>query len=143
VQVSAYRDDSIPSERPVLVVAFRGRIFGLSRASGQILWEVMHGAGPPELLITSDRVYAVGGPSLLVLEYPSGREIRRVLLEATFGGRSRLLLDGGHLFVGVGGEAFCLTRDGDLLWKQPFEGKGVADVALGFPGNVRQVDVVG
>lgn len=54
-----------------------------------------------------------------------------------------MLVDGGHVYVARGGEVTCFTTQGQVVWFNPFKGKGTGSIALGLPGNVRQADDIG
>jgi len=144
------RDDEI--ERSVLVMASKGRVQGLDRASGEVRWEVVvtdqvdryTNAFAVELLVTATRVYAASWMSndLVCVAYPSGQELGRVTLPLSTRGRPVMVVDGDQLFVARNGQVAALTLDGQPQWTQTFghEGQKMVPTALGFPGNVRQAD---
>jgi outer membrane protein assembly factor BamB len=137
-----YRQDD---ERPVLVAAFGGRVFGLEPRTGDVLWEqqFMVGGGTPELAIAGDRICVVYQQIFMMLEYPTGRVLAQTKLPVTYRGRATFIIEGERIFIGMGGEIVAVSRDGSVSWTQKFKGKGIGDIALGFPGNVRQADIVG
>lgn len=78
----------------MLVVACKGRVHGIDRASGAKLWEVTvteevdrySGGLAVELLVSAERVYAASWKSdeIVCIAYPGGEEI----------GRARIGLEG-------------------------------------------------
>jgi hypothetical protein len=140
-----YRDDAA-EDRSILVVGLNGRVLGMQRRTGQILWEHQLQewvSGEIEILIHRGRVYALGQHLLLLIDYATGTKLRETRLPGTFRGRSVLLLDGDQLFIGTGGEVSCFDLDGNALWHDPLKGRGVGAVGLAFPGNARQADTAG
>jgi outer membrane protein assembly factor BamB len=134
---------SAPATAPVLVVTIGGKVFGLDRATGQVLWEhTLNGYGTACALVVQDHVvYAAGMRDLVCLDYLTGRVLWSSALAP--GGRATLLVDGAQLFVGCSGEVECFSLEGKRLWHNPFKGKGLANVALGVPGSVAQADDAG
>ena len=140
-----YREDE-QEERTVLVVGLNGRVIGMQRRSGQILWEHQLGewvSGAVEVFLLRGRVYAVGSQHLVLIDYATGQKLREVKLPGTFHGRSVVLVDGDQLFVGTNGEVASYDLDGNLLWHDPLKGRGIGAVGLAFPGNARQADSIG
>jgi outer membrane protein assembly factor BamB len=137
-----YREHS-ETDRDLLIAAFGGKLFALERATGRVRWEVI--LTPPcnvvDLHIGRTIVLAVTGRHLTFVDYATGA-VRRVVEQAGehLTNRPSVLIDGAQIFIGSNGEVCCYTQDGDLVWVQPFAGKGFGGVALGFPDNVRQVD---
>lgn len=141
--MTSYRDDA-REDRSILVVAFNRRIFGLHPRDGSVAWErALEGMGEIEVQIAQGRDFAVTHSHLYAFRYPSGEPIGRVPLPGTYKGRPSLVIERDRLYVGCSGEVTCFDLDGRALWVQPFTGKGLARVTLGFPGNVRQADDVG
>ena len=138
-----YRD----AETAVLVIAFNGRIFGLDPATGQQRWAYDIGndfaRNEVELLISTSRIYACDGRSLVCLEYPSGRWLGSTPLPPRGQGRPTMVLQGDRLYVATRGVVTCFDDGGKMVWHEPFGGSGYGSVALGFPGNVRQADDAG
>lgn len=136
-----YRD----AASSVLVTAFTGKVFGIDRTTGEIRWKVeLDKFSVVELAITEQVVIALAGRLLVFIEYPSGtvrKRIERTDEAASSAGRPVLLVAGDHLFIGNDyGQLACYTLDGAVVWAQPFKGEGYGEVALGFPGHVRQAD---
>src|SRR5262245_43390866 len=94
---------------PVVVTAFSGRIFGLDRGTGQVVWEheLDTSSNPISLLITEDAIYAATFHNLACLQYPSGEQAWSVPTRTR--GRATLLLEGDRLLVGKMGEVECFT----------------------------------
>ncbi|MCK6550509.1 PQQ-like beta-propeller repeat protein [Myxococcota bacterium] len=126
-------------ERP-LVAAWSGRVFGVDRATGEVLWEhELDTAGNATALIVTDtHVFAATFRELAALRYPTGELLWTISTTAI--GRATLLLDGDHLFVAKSGELECVSTAGRWLWHERFAGKGAGYAALGVPGNVAQAD---
>jgi len=139
-----YRQSSA-EDRSILVTAFSGKIFGLDRSSGRIVWsaELESYGGEVEIVIDSGVIIACTRQRLALFEYPSGRAIAYVALAGEYAGRPTMVVDQGQIFVARNGEIACYTMHGQALWLQPFEGMGFGSIALGLPGNVRQADDVG
>ena len=133
-------------DRSLLVAAFAGRVFGIDARTGERRWEHRIGGalagGEIELLVEGDRIFAKGsGPTLALLEYPTGRLVGQLELPGTYHGRSTMLLEGGLLFVASRGEITCVrAADAAVVWHDPMKGKGIGSVALAFPGRMRQAD---
>ena len=129
---------------PVLVLALNGRVLGLQVTDGKLLWEHQIGShGEVELLSTGDRIYATDGRNLYAFRYPDGEQLLALGLPGAYFGRSTMVVEGGRLFVATRGEISCFTLEGQLLWHDGLQGRGVGSVALGFPGNLRQADDAG
>ena len=139
-----YRDTAA-EDRSVVVVAFGGRLFGLSVEDGAVLWE--HGGlgyGVVEVLVERDRIFvSADGRHMHCFTYPEGRRVGRIRLPGSYTGRPTMLLQDGRLFVGRGGQITCLNKDGQILWHDSMTGKGLGSVSIAFPGNVRHGDDVG
>jgi outer membrane protein assembly factor BamB len=134
---------SAPAPAPVLVATIGSKVFGLDRATGRVLWEhALNAYGVAcALVVQDDVVYAASMKDLACLDYRTGRVLWSSALAAS--GRVTLLVDGAQLFVGCGGEVECFSLGGKRLWHNPFKGKGLANVALGVPGQVAQADDAG
>lgn len=129
-----------PGPAPLAVVAFGRHVFGLERATGRRVWHWSSRAGVwSRLAITDDRVVVGGGNALVCLAYATGA----VLWQSDSPVRSTdaFVVDGDNVLVGAAGEVACFALEtGRLLWHEAFSGLGIPAVALGFPGNVSQVD---
>jgi hypothetical protein len=135
-----YRSHAAP-DRSLLVTAFGGRVFGLERGNGQIRWETKVDASSAVEIFLGDGIVIAASLSLLAfIDYATGAIRTSVPLAGSQTGRPTMLVDGEHVYVGSGGEVSCYTLHGNKVWWQPFTGKGIWDVALGLPGNVRQAD---
>lgn len=138
-----YRVDAGP-DRSILVTAFSSQVFGLDRQTGQILWQQTMTAGTVvELAILEAVVVAVDGRTIAFIDYRSGQLLKSVALAGEYTSRPVMLIDGPHVYVTHNGAVSCYTSRGDVVWLQPFRGKGFGAVALAFPGNARQADSVG
>jgi outer membrane protein assembly factor BamB len=122
----------------VVVTAFGGHIFGLDPATGGVLWEHDIGGHSPRVIVTDTHVFA-HGYKLHCMSYPSGDVVWE---KDSFGPTGcTLIFSEGRLFSGSNGEVTCFSAEnGELLWQNKFPGKGHAEVALGTPFNVMQVD---
>jgi outer membrane protein assembly factor BamB len=141
--VSGYREDG-SEDRSILVVAFTRKLFGLDPRNGSVVWEnAIQGHGEIEVIIAHERVFAITWSHLHAFHYPSGRPLGEVALPGRYKGRPSVVLERGFLYVAGSGEVTCFDLDGRVIWLQPFTGKGVGRISLGFPGNVRQADDVG
>lgn len=134
-----YRRDAAP-DRSLLISAFSGQVFALDRATGAIRWEANLGDySAVEIFLAEGVVVVATLKHLAFFDYLTGSLHRTVELPS-HAGRSTMLVDGEHIYVGGSGAVACYTLRGDHVWSQPFKGKGHGDVALGLPGNVRQAD---
>jgi outer membrane protein assembly factor BamB len=139
----AFRTDPEPS-RDILVAAFNGRVFGIDRGSGTIRWEVeLSGGAHVELAIDQGTVIAASHTELAFVDHATGRVLKRVEIAGDWPNRPTMLVHGSHVYVARGGELICYSREGEMLWLQPFKGKGVGSVALALSGFVRQSDATG
>jgi outer membrane protein assembly factor BamB len=134
-------------DRTVLVVAFRGWVFGLERATGQVRWETLledlSCEAETEIWIGDDVVIAASVNRLSFIAYATGQLYASVPLAGSYLGRPTMLVDEGHVYIGGSGQLACYTMGGQLAWLEPFKGKGGGSVALGLPGNTRQADDAG
>lgn len=145
-----YRE-SAAEDRSILVTAFKGRVFGLDRTTGQLRWEVslvVQAGGwmvedETEIWITGGVVIAASTSRLAFIAYADGRVLASKEIPGSYPSRPTMLVDGQHIYIGRGGELSCFTTRGDLVWFQPFQGKGLGSLAIGLPGNVRQADDAG
>ncbi|MBL8917102.1 MAG: PQQ-binding-like beta-propeller repeat protein [Archangium sp.] len=131
----------------LIITAFAGKVFAIDRATGAQKWRVEFSewsGGAVELVVTEQRVIAVTGGWLGIIERTTGKVLKKVeRKEKGAQGRPVLLVDGDRLIIGGAGAVACWTLDGDFLWDQYFAGEGTGAVALGVPGNVRQADDAG
>jgi outer membrane protein assembly factor BamB len=136
-----YRADA-SQDRSLLIAAFLGKVFAVDRSTGQIRWRTALGSNEVvELAIGEGLVVALTASRLAFLTYATGQIVRFVeRQDEAIGGRATLLIDAGQLIVAGAGAVACYSLQGDLRWTQPFKGEGHGDVAIGFPGNVRQAD---
>lgn len=135
-----YRNDS-RSDRSILVVAFGRQILGLDPGTGAVRWEYpMKSLLEIELIERDGRLYCANAMRLVCLGYPGGEPIFDVEIPGEFNNRPSLVLEEGRLFLASGGEVTAFDLDGNVLWHNRLEGRGVGRVALGFPGNFRQAD---
>jgi len=135
--MSMYRE---AAPGPVLLVAFNGQVFGVDPLTGAVKWEHSIGGNCIRLVVTDTAVYAFSiNRTLARIAYPGGELLWRVEVEG-----DTILLEGERLYLGRFGVVSChSTEGGQLLWKNRFEGKGMGEVALGFPGNQAQPDRTG
>jgi len=132
-------------DRSILVTAFGGKIFGLERSSGKVVWsaELQTSGGEVEIVIEAGVVVACTYQRLALFDYRTGRALAYVALVGEYAGRPTMVVDQGQVFIARNGEIACYTMAGQPVWLQPFKGMGLGSVALGLPGNVRQADDVG
>lgn len=131
------------TNRDLLITAFGGKMFALERANGAVRWHLVleNNAFVIDLHIGATVVLAVTISLLVFIDYATGSVHRKVKQAGEYrAARPQVLIDGQHLFVARNGEVVCYTLGGDHVWTQPFTGQGYGEVALGFPGNVRQAD---
>jgi outer membrane protein assembly factor BamB len=128
----------------ILVVGVSGRVLGLDRASGDVVWRVpLRDAAREEvfLTVTTDTVYASAhAPHVFAFDYQTG--ILRWTADTTCAGRASIVISGGDVFVAKGGTIDCFGLDGARRWSQRMDPED-ARTALGFPGNVVQADDTG
>ena len=135
-----YRDP--PAHAPLAVVAFGRNVVALDRLTGKRAWEHAAMFSPiMRLFVTERRVYAVGKDRIVCLAYETGKKVwsavSPVMLET-------VVLDGAQILGGIAGEVVCLSAEtGEVLWRDRFQGMGIAPVAVGFPGNTAQIDRTG
>lgn len=133
---------SAESNRSLVVVAFRGKLFANERMTGRRVWRTpIDGANndtPIELAIGENVVVACSLNTLSFVEYTTGRLLASV--QRSENGRPTMLIDGEQLLVAGLGVVTCYTLGGQLLWRDGFAGEGYGTVTMGFPGNVRQAD---
>lgn len=138
-------------DRSVLVVAGRGTVVGIDRATGRQLWAydpkkpVLVGeiamTGTVDLEIVNDRVLVAFHGRIVCLDYRTGAVVGEVVLGSEADGRVRMVVDGGRIFAAHGESVHCLTLSGNQVWSAHRGRNWDYDgVALGFPGNVRQGD---
>jgi outer membrane protein assembly factor BamB len=135
-----YRE-SAAVDRSILVVAFKGTVFGIDRSSGKIRWELeIDEGGDIELHIEGKVVIAATASRIVFLEYESGDEIRSGDLPGE-GGRPTMIVDEENVYVARAGRVVCYGLGGKAKWQQTFGTRAMGPVALGFPGLTRQADV--
>jgi outer membrane protein assembly factor BamB len=124
------------STQPILVVAFGGNLLGVDPATGKVVWERDVGAHTPRVIVTDAYVF-VAGLRLACFAYPTGEPVweNRAYTDRA----ASVILSDERLFCGSNGEVACYSaRDGQLLWKNKFPGKGSAEVALATPTAAMQ-----
>jgi outer membrane protein assembly factor BamB len=129
----------------ILVTAFTNQIFGLDVASGQIRWEVVPpiGYGEIELAVEEGVVIAANSNVVTFIDYASGYVHAVVPIPGDYSRRPTMIVEGDRVYVARNGETVCMTTRGQIVWVQPFKGKGMGSVSLALPGNVRQADDIG
>lgn len=137
---------STAQDRTILVVGFRGQVFGLERATGHVVWETPLGdrfADETEIWIGNDVVIAASRTRLAFIAYETGQLYASIPLPGSYESRPTMLVDEEHVYIGRRGELSCFTTRGQPVWFNPFKGKGLGSMAIGLPGNVRQADDTG
>jgi outer membrane protein assembly factor BamB len=139
-----YRENAA-EDRSIIITAFSGKIFGLERASGKIVWsaELESYGGEVDIFIESGVVVACTRSRLALLDYKTGRSLAYVALVGEYAGRPTMIVDQGQIIIARSGEIACYALNGQALWLQPFQGMGFGSVSVGLPGNIRQADDVG
>jgi outer membrane protein assembly factor BamB len=139
-----YRDNARPA---LLVTAFKNKVFGLDRDTGEVRWRVAiedFAANAVELAIDETTVIACSSFNLVFIDYATGAVRKRVTRhDAAKGVRPVMVLADGHLYIGGSGELTCYTSEGEHRWDQGFKGEGYGTVTLGLPHLVRQADEKG
>jgi|JI10StandDraft_1071094.scaffolds.fasta_scaffold118479_2 outer membrane protein assembly factor BamB len=126
----------------VVVVALRGAVVGLERATGQIRWdnELVGGGGAEVAIGFRYGVLAVSaaGGLLYRLDYLTGATLWHS--PTTSAGRATILVEHDLIIVGKGGYLDAFDHGGRRVWQQKLAGKGMGRLALAVPGNVAQAD---
>lgn len=130
-------------DRSIAVVGIHGKVVGLARKTGAIVWEnglAGGGYGEVFLVVTGGQVFASAlGRRLFCLDYRTGAMLWES--ETSGAGRASIVVEDDLVLVSKGGQVDCFERDGsEHLWTQPLKGKSVGRAALGFPDNVAQAD---
>lgn len=126
-----------PAGAGPVVVAFRGKVFGLEPKTGKRLWSwAAEDTLQVRLAVDEGRVYALVVATLTALDLATGA----VLWTVEAGASDTLLATGGVILVGGMGAAQAFSRDGKKLWEDGFPGQGTGAVALAFNGVVAQAD---
>jgi outer membrane protein assembly factor BamB len=135
---------------PLLITAFHGRVFGIDRQSGEIIWKVKMGTAVDmgeavELAVDDDVVVACTRNGLAFIDYQTGTVHKLIQRDDVASGARRptMIIDGNRIFVTGFGALACYTVKGDLVWEQRFKSEGFGDLAIGFPHKVRQADMHG
>jgi outer membrane protein assembly factor BamB len=126
-------------ETPTILVACMGtRVVGIERLTGQRAWVHDTSALLTRVVVIGDRIFAAGS-QVVCLRYPTGEELWTA--PAPFYAHT-FLVDGEEVFIATSeGELAALaTKDGRLLWHDPFKGWGNNGIALALPGVAAQVD---
>jgi outer membrane protein assembly factor BamB len=145
--MSEYRDapKPLPVDRSVLVVGLNGRVFGMSRTSGEILWENgLEGGGYGEVALAIGYgvvIASASGRMVFCLDYLTGKTRWEQTTSAH--GRASIVIEPDIIICSKNGYTDAFDPRGTMLWSQPLSGKGTGSIALGFPGNVIQADDAG
>jgi outer membrane protein assembly factor BamB len=124
----------------LLFVQLGGFLHGINRETGQTTWETELGVGRGQLVCVKDRVYvAAESKKLFILNANTGK------LEATtsfrgMGQAPTILADGDRIFVTSGGTLNAFDLDGEVLWSNPFKGRGNGSMGLATATADRQAD---
>lgn len=131
-----------PADPPLLVTAFANRVIGVVPSTGQIAWEVvLEGlVTSPEIAIEQGVVIAVNMDFVTFIDHATGQLRGRVALPQENRARPTIIVHDGYLYIGRTGDLTCVSFSGQVMWSQPFTGRGYGAMALGFPGNIRQAD---
>jgi len=140
--------DRLAHQPPLLVSAFKAKVFAVDRTTGQIVWKVKLGGAFTmsdivELAIDDAVVIACTAKILAFIDYLTGKTIRLIEREdvaVSTGGRPTMVIDNHHIFIAGFGTLACYSTQGELVWEQKFSGEGYGRAAIGFPGKVRQAD---
>ena len=141
----AYAEGSTPrprqANRVILVLTARGKLVGLSRDSGELIWwnQLTHqDHGITDLAITEDTIFATTSTQMLFcIDYRTGATRWTA---PTTSARAKILVDGSYVFVVHSDDVNCFNIHGYRLWSQKLPGMGMARLGIGMPGNVRLSD---
>ena len=135
--------------RAYLVVVTGGELKAIDVRSGQVAWRVMvdEGGGPLDpaplldLAVEGPRVFVAprGHKVLHCFDYATGAHVWAAQTSSTF--RAQIVADGPQVYVARGSDIDCYGTDGVLRWTAPVTTMRSPQVAFGFAGNVRQVDL--
>jgi outer membrane protein assembly factor BamB len=135
--------------RAYLVVVTGGELKAIDVRNGQVAWRVVvdEGGGPLDpaplldLAILGNRVYVAprGHKVLHCFDYATGAHVWAAQTTSTF--RAQVVADGPQIYVARGGDVDCFGMDGVLRWTAPVTTMRSPQVAFGFAGNIRQVDL--
>jgi hypothetical protein len=129
-------------DRSVLVVGLSGHVYGIARATGELLWaNNLRGGGFGEVFIAVGYgvvIASAGGAALYCIDYLTGNDRWAVATQAS--GRATIVIEPDQIVCAKGGYIDCFSPDGNKLWSQPLKGAGVGRIALGYPGNIAQAD---
>jgi outer membrane protein assembly factor BamB len=132
-------------DRSLLIVALRGRVHAIDRATGQVRWhnELALGAmGPVALAIGYGVIIAAAETGdVYCLDYATGAT--RWQQHAQARGRATVVVEPDLVACVRAGYVDAFAPDGSVLWRQPLSGAGQGAAAIGFPGNVVQADAIG
>jgi outer membrane protein assembly factor BamB len=129
-------------EKPLLIAAFGGRVFGMDAATGARMWfyEPEHtSVGEVRLVPTVQGLFVLTNRVLACLDAATGEVTWSVRVSQG----ATLLVETDSVFVGGAGEVRCYARaNGQLLWEDKFTWMGQGAVALALGTNVAQADQV-
>ena len=122
-----------------------GHLLAMEVATGRLAWQhELAVKDAVEMAIHEGRVYATSGGSVLsCFDYRTGTPIFEKQVPGVYRGRPTMLIQDGRLFLGSGGEVACFDLDGNVIWHEGLVGRGIGNVALGVPGQVRPADESG
>jgi outer membrane protein assembly factor BamB len=141
----AYRTDEsqLPPDRSLLIVALNEQLYALDRATGELRWRTATELfGTLSIAIDYGVIVAAGtGGGVACFDYLTGTPRWHQVTQAD--GRATLIIEPDHIVCAKGGYVDAFAPDGRVLWRQPLQGGGVGAIALGYPRNVAQADVIG
>ncbi len=133
-----YREQ--PSNPGFAILVFRGNVIAVERRTGAIAWRHDDRDAPhrARLEVTGDRVLVARDRQLTCFAYTTGVVLWEVEVPCE---PETMVVDGGEVVFGSSGEAAAVDLEtGAVLWHNPFSGMGFGAFAIGFPGNVKQID---
>jgi outer membrane protein assembly factor BamB len=134
-----YREPLGTEPAPLVVTAFNENVIALDAKTGAVAWR--KGVAVARIVIDGSVVLVADRDArLMALDYLTGQQVWSVSLRISGSASVTLLSTPDAIFVSFGGEIACVTRKGELLWRNTLAGTGYGAPEIAIPGAVAHGD---
>ena len=128
-----YRDDASTGE--LVYLAFAGRVFAFVKASGEVAWQRHFGSGEVCLHVEDQVMFAACENLVAALDPRTGEVRWKTEVPLAANHAPLMLVDASGIYVSLGGEIACVSRDGGIRWSDRLKGTGYGPPSLAVRGR--------